>query len=102
MSENRQVEHQSPISDHKALLDGWLKHQRPDGLFYNLIDYPETLMETNLTKMLAYNVDTGIHDGWLPASDLHTSVLMRSACRSKVDSLGFIQGVRETPLFDRT
>jgi rhamnogalacturonyl hydrolase YesR len=46
---------------------GCLKYQRPDGLFHN-ISNPDSFVETNLSQMVAYSIDTGIHGGWLPDS----------------------------------
>ncbi len=43
-------------------------YQRPDGLFHNVVDRPDTFVETNLAQMLAFTIYQGITDQWLPAT----------------------------------
>jgi rhamnogalacturonyl hydrolase YesR len=84
----------------KELLDGCLALQRPDGLFHNVLDRPESFVETNLAQMLAFSIYTGVPGGWLPASYVPAANRMRAAARAKVDSYGFVQGVCGAPRFD--
>jgi unsaturated rhamnogalacturonyl hydrolase len=83
------------------VIDGCLAHQRPDGLFYNLVDKPDTFVETNLAQMLAFSIYQGITDGWLPSSYRLHADRMRAAARAKVDKEGFVQGACSAPNFDR-
>jgi rhamnogalacturonyl hydrolase YesR len=85
----------------KELLDGCLAHQRPDGLFHDVVDAPESFVETNLGQMLAFSIYTGVTGGWLPASYIPAADRMRAAARAKVDRYGFVQGVCGAPRFDR-
>jgi rhamnogalacturonyl hydrolase YesR len=84
----------------KELLDGCLAHQRPDGLFHNVLDRPDSFVETNLAQMLAFSIYTGVPGGWLPASYGAAADRMRAAARAKVDRYGFVQGVCGAPGFD--
>jgi rhamnogalacturonyl hydrolase YesR len=84
----------------KELLDGCLAHQRPDGLFHNVLDRPESFVETNLAQMLAFSIYTGVSGGWLPASYVSAADRMRAVARAKVDQYGFVQGVCGAPAFD--
>jgi rhamnogalacturonyl hydrolase YesR len=84
----------------KELLDGCLAHQRPDGLFHDVVDAPESFVETNLGQMLAFGIYTGVTGGWLPASYVPAADRMRAAARAKVDQYGFVQGVCGAPRFD--
>jgi rhamnogalacturonyl hydrolase YesR len=84
----------------KELLDGCLAHQRADGLFHDVVDRPESFVETNLGQMLAFSIYTGVAGGWLPAGYLAPADRMRAAARSKVDRYGFVQGVCGAPRFD--
>ena len=52
----------------REIVDGCLMHQRPDGLFHDVVDQPATFVETNLAQMLAFAIYEGIAAGWLPAS----------------------------------
>lgn len=81
-------------------VDGCLAHQRPDGLFHNIIDRPETFVETNLAQMLAYTIYRGIQGGWLSPDYRPAAERMRSAAHSMVDEYGLVQGVCGAPEFD--
>src|SRR5512133_25258 len=48
----------------RQVIDGCLACQRPDGLFYNVVDDPNTFVETNLAQMLAYTIYRGVTTGW--------------------------------------
>ena len=85
----------------RQLIDGCLAHQRADGLFYNVVDDPDSFVETNLAQMLAYAIYESVRGGWLPADYLPAADRMRSAARAKVDRDGFVQGVAGAPTFDR-
>jgi len=82
------------------LLDGCVAHQRPDGLFHNVVDRPESFVETNLAQMLAFSIYTGVLGNWLPASYVAAADRMRAAAHAKVDQYGFVQGVCGAPSFD--
>lgn len=84
----------------KDLLDGCLKYQRKDGLFHDVLDNPETFIETNLAQMLAYTIYRGLKQGWLGHSYLNTAELMRKATHIKVDSYGYVNDVCGSPNFD--
>ncbi len=85
----------------RQVIDGCLAHQRSDGLFHNVIDRPDTFVETNLAQMLAFTVYQGMTDGWLPVSYGNSADKMRTAARSKMDAYGFVQGACSAPDFDR-
>ena len=85
----------------REMVDGCLAHQRADGLFHNVVDRPETFVETNLAQMLAFGVYEGISGGWLPRSYLACADRLRSAARAKMDAFGYLQGVCGAPNFDR-
>jgi len=85
----------------RELLDACLALQRPDGLFHNVLDRPDTFVETNLAQMLAFALYAGATGGWLPASYIPAADRMRAAARAKVDAYGFVQGVCGAPRFDR-
>jgi rhamnogalacturonyl hydrolase YesR len=83
------------------IVDGCLAHQRPDGLFHDVIDRPDTFVEVNLAQMLAFAIYTGISGGWLPQHYRDAAERMRNAARGKMDSLGYVQSVCGAPNFDR-
>lgn len=85
----------------RQVMDGCLQHQRPDGLFYNVVDQPDSFVETNLAQMLAFAIYQGITDGWLAASYRKHADKMRAAARGRMDAEGFVQGACGAPNFDR-
>ena len=101
LPEARGGEKQELVSHLKDILDGCLAHQRADGLFHDVLDQPETFVETNLAQMLAYSIFRGITGGWLPSSFKVSADRMRAAAHKKVDAFGFVQGVCAAPAFDR-
>lgn len=84
----------------KEVVDGCLARQRPDGLFHDVVDNPQTFIETNLAQMLAYTIYCGVQGGWLKASYLKQAEQMREAARKKVDEYGYVQGVCGSPNFE--
>jgi len=86
----------------RDLVDACLKHQRPDGLFHDVLDDPKTFVETNAAQMIAYTIYRGVKGGWLPASYTEKAERLRGAARAKVDAFGLVQGVCGAPNFDRS
>lgn len=84
------------------LVDGCLAHQRPDGLFHDVVDRPDTFIETNLAQMLTFAIYTGILGGWLPPRYRQAADRMRSAARAQMDRFGYVQHVCGAPDFDRS
>lgn len=101
MPRERKADREQLAEFARAIVDGCLAHQRPDGLFHNVVDDPATFVETNLAQMLAYAVYTGVAAGWLPARYRRHADGMRTAARAKMDALGFVQGACGAPEFDR-
>jgi unsaturated rhamnogalacturonyl hydrolase len=101
LPESRDPEKRALIAHLRELLDGCLAYQRPDGLFQDVLDQPETFIETNLAQMLAYTIYRGLGGGWLPGHYQEKADQMRAAVHLKVDATGYVQGVCGAPTFDR-
>ncbi len=84
----------------RDIIDGCLAHMRTDGLFHNIVDNPDSFVETNLAQMLAYAIYRGIQGGWIGESYREKAGRMRDAAHAKVDSLGLVRGVCGSPEFD--
>jgi rhamnogalacturonyl hydrolase YesR len=84
----------------KDVIDGSLRYQRPDGLFHNLVDQPESFVETNMAQMLAYSIFVAVDHKWLDTSYLTAAEWMRQAAHKKVDAYGFVQGACGAPQFN--
>jgi unsaturated rhamnogalacturonyl hydrolase len=84
----------------REVLDGCLAYQREDGLFHDILDNPDTFVETNTAQMLSYAIYRGLHGGWLEASYQKYADKMRAAAHQKVDQFGLVQDVCGAPNFD--
>jgi unsaturated rhamnogalacturonyl hydrolase len=84
----------------REVIDGCLAHRRPDGLFHDVVDNPQTFVETNLAQMLAYSIYRGVKGGWLDGAYLWHAESLRQAAHAKVDTYGLVQGVCGAPQFD--
>jgi unsaturated rhamnogalacturonyl hydrolase len=85
----------------REVLAGCLAHQRPDGLFHDVVDDPSSFVETNLAQMLAWTIFRGTAAGWLDAALRPRAEAMRAAAVARVDAEGLVQGVCGSPAFDR-
>lgn len=83
------------------VIEGCLAWQRDDGLFHDVVNRPETFVETNLAQMLAYTIYRGISAGMVSATFRPYADRMRAAAHQQVDVDGFVQGVCGAPNFDR-
>ena len=97
---HRQPDRERLIRYLRELLDGCLALQRPDGLFHNVLDRPDSFVETNAAQMLAYSIYSGMRGGWLGQGYREAAARMRHAARAQVDALGFVQGVCGAPGFN--
>ncbi len=85
----------------KELVDSCLKYLRPDGLFHDVINKPDSFVEVNLSQMITYTIFRGVKAGYLDSAYLRQAELMRKAANSKVDVLGYVHDVCGLPNFDR-
>jgi unsaturated rhamnogalacturonyl hydrolase len=85
----------------RDVLDACLSHRRPDGLFHDVLDDPDTFRETNVAQMLAYAALTGAADGWLPRSYADVGRDLLAAATRQVDAAGWVTGACGSPFFDR-
>lgn len=102
LPENRMEEKKKLIIYVKEILDGCLKYLRPDGLFHDVVNRPDTFPEVNLSQMLAYTIFRGVKAGYLDFGYLVNAEIMRKAANDRVDSLGYVHDVCGLPNFDRS
>jgi rhamnogalacturonyl hydrolase YesR len=100
LPDEMETERESLAGHVQELLEGCLAHQCPDGLFHNLVDQPDTFVETNLAQILAYTIYRSLAGGWLPAAYRERADRMRAAVHNKVDEAGYVRGVCGAPGFD--
>jgi len=100
LPDDREKDKRELIAYLKDLLDGCLAWQREDGLFHDVLDNPDSFVETNVGQMLAYAIYRGVKAGYLDESYLHYADKAREAAYSKVDRYGFVRDVCGMPNFD--
>ena len=101
LPEKMAAERKELIDLNILLIRACLKYIRKDGLFHDVINKPETFVETNLSQMLAYTIYRGVSNGWIDRSLISAAHTMREAANKKVDADGFVQGVCGSPHFNR-
>lgn len=85
-----------------SILDSILPYMREDGLFYDVLDNPDSFVETNCSQMIAYTIYRGIKAGWLPEKYIGAANKMRDAARRKTDCYGRVHGACGAPMFDKS
>lgn len=56
------------LASYVAHMEGLRKHQNPAGGWHQVIDHPESWLETSCTGMFTYGLARGVNEGWLDAS----------------------------------
>ncbi|MBE0698796.1 MAG: glycoside hydrolase family 88 protein, partial [Anaerolineaceae bacterium] len=85
----------------RELLNSAFKYQREDGLFHDIVDQPNTFIETNAAQMFSYTIYRGVKEGWLDPTYLPQADRIRQAVDQKVDQFGLVQDVCGAPNFNR-
>lgn len=101
LPKEKKAERKKLVGYVKELLDGCIAYMRPDGLFHDVVDKPDTFVETNLSQMLAYSIYKGIKGGWLEDKYRAAADKMRAGAHSKIDEYGVIQDACGSPNFDK-
>lgn len=71
------------MASYLKMMESLKKYQRPDGLWGQLIDKPESWVETSGSAMFAYAMIMGVKNGWLDKSEY--APLARKAWLALVD-----------------
>lgn len=82
------------------LLDAVTRWQRPDGLFHDELDNPESFTDATAGLMFAYAALTGVADGWLGPSHAARAERWLDASLAGVGHDGLVTGVAGAPHFD--
>ncbi|MGB2867405.1 MAG: glycoside hydrolase family 88 protein [Bacteroidota bacterium] len=53
------------MQGYKTMMASLLKYQGEDGMWHQLIDHPESWVETSCTGMFTFALITGVRNGWL-------------------------------------
>ncbi len=67
---------------------GLRRHQDPAGGWHQLVDHPESWLETSSTGMFVYGLARGVNEGWLDRSFEADAVRGWTALRGKITPEG--------------
>ncbi|MBO0867364.1 MAG: glycoside hydrolase family 88 protein [Micromonosporaceae bacterium] len=81
------------------VIEAAMGFRRKDGLFHDVLNEPETFVETNFAQMLAYAIGCGVADGWLPFGYVGMAQSLRNAAAARVDNAGLVWGACGSPDF---
>ncbi len=96
-----QQEYRKEVSSYLVeLLEGLLANMRSDGLFHDIVDDPQTYVETNLSQMAAFAIYKAVKNGAIDSSYLQAAKKMQQGALSKVDQFGYVQGAAGSPMFN--
>ena len=86
------------FADHAAAL---LKVQGMDGRWHQILDQPDTYLETSATAMFVRAFAAGVANGWLPEEPFAASAERGWAgMTAQISALGDVEGItRGTPIF---
>jgi unsaturated rhamnogalacturonyl hydrolase len=65
MPKNHPLRHRI-VEGYNKMMESLLKYQSEDGLWRQLLDHPESWLETSGTGMFTFAMVTGVKQGWLP------------------------------------
>ena len=83
-----------------TLIESTSTYIREDGLFHDVLDDPNSFIETNFSQMLAYGIYRGVKSGWLDKKWLSVADKCREVVERKVDEYGLVQDVCGAPEFN--
>jgi len=78
---------------HKEHIDGLLKFQHESGLWHQVLDRPDTYLETSGTAMFIIALSRGVNDGWLGEKYRIAAINAWEGIQSRIDADGTIQGI---------
>lgn len=84
-----------------SLYSAVLPYQAQDGGFHDVLDDPNSFMETEFTEMFAYTVANMVLLKLLPDTALSDAQRAGEYARSKVDRFGWVQGCAGSPTFEQ-
>jgi rhamnogalacturonyl hydrolase YesR len=77
----------------RAHIEGLCQLQDKTGFWHQLLDRPDTYLETSCTAIYCYCIAHAISRGWVDAQAYGSNVLLAwNAVATKVNSLGQVEG----------
>ena len=63
-------QYQEVLNDYRTFIEGIVVRQSEDGRWYQVLDQPDTYLETSCSGMFTYCILKGVNEGWLDSSFL--------------------------------
>ena len=83
------------------LTEGLIAHLRTDGLFHDIVDDPNSFIETNLSQMAAFGIYKGVRLGMLDVKYRNYADKMKAGATAKIDKFGYVQDACGSPTFSK-
>ena len=81
------------LQQFKAHANGLAKYQSGQGFWHQLLDKPDSYLETSATAIYAYCIARGVNQGWLDAKTFAPMTLLAwNAVSTKVNDKGQVEG----------
>lgn len=83
----------SVLNMYRTHVQGLLRYQDGTGFWHQLLDRPDSYLETSCTAIYAYAIARGCNEGWLdPRAHAPVAALAWSAVRTKISAKGQVEG----------
>ncbi|MFI3168904.1 MAG: glycoside hydrolase family 88 protein [Faecalibacterium sp.] len=96
---DRQTEKAELAQHAKEVIDAMLSYQRDDGLFHDIVDDPNSFVETTGGLMLAFAIFESVRLGILDQSYFAIAAHILTASEAKIDAFGIVQDADNPPNF---
>lgn len=83
----------------EELLDSMLSYMTPEGKFHDILDNPDTFLETEVCAMTAYSIFRAINERLIEVSYIDKALLIRNGVLDMTDEEGLVQNCAGSPDF---
>lgn len=81
------------LQQYQAHVNGLARYQSGQGFWHQLLDRPDSYLETSATAIYTYCIARGVNNGWLDAKTVAPmSILAWNAVSTKVNDKGQVEG----------
>jgi len=74
-------------------VDGLIKYQDETGLWHQVLDHPESFLETSSTAMFVLGIARGVNNGWLPAKYEEFALKGWEGILTQIEEDGTVNGI---------
>jgi unsaturated rhamnogalacturonyl hydrolase len=81
------------VSIHRDHMQGLLKYQHSSGLWHQVLDHPETYLETSGTALFALAMARGVSDGYLDEAFRNAALKAWEGITTRIGDNGVVSGI---------